>query len=221
MHPEAHFNRRPCLAGLRGDEMNSRILQGLIDSEPPREEGKHRFMGGTCVDCGHPLDEICTANLNLSPTEKGFCESVLPGKKNRRPCLAGRREGVGMHDVVFMIETCTRKSGKSAWPEKWFLTGITLQNREMAVFLATLRQAKRESRGADVNGKFGPQLVKYRVSEWHRELSDTEFKERINTHAARVFDRADSEAEVILTSALGNRSISEHELLEGTSGAAR
>jgi hypothetical protein len=62
--------------------MNSRILQGLIDSEPPREEGKHRFMGGTCVDCGHPLDEICTANLNLSPTEKGFCESVLPGKKN-------------------------------------------------------------------------------------------------------------------------------------------
>jgi hypothetical protein len=79
-------------------------------------------------------------------------------------------------------------------------------------------------------------LVKYRVSEWHRELSDTEFKERINTHAARVFDaiekarakmapedrdRADSEAEVILTSALGNRSISEHELLEGTSGAAR
>jgi hypothetical protein len=31
--------------------------------EPPREEGKHRFLGGTCVDCGHPFDEICTPNL--------------------------------------------------------------------------------------------------------------------------------------------------------------
>jgi hypothetical protein len=33
--------------------------------EPPREEGKHRFMAGTCVDCGRPLDEVCTANLPL------------------------------------------------------------------------------------------------------------------------------------------------------------
>ena len=45
--------------------MDSEFLQALIASEPPREEGKHRFMAGTCVDCGHPLDEICTANLQL------------------------------------------------------------------------------------------------------------------------------------------------------------
>jgi hypothetical protein len=31
-------------------------------AEPPREKGKHRFLGGTCVDCGRPLDDICTAN---------------------------------------------------------------------------------------------------------------------------------------------------------------
>ena len=41
------------------------LLKWLIESEPPREEGKHRFLGGTCVDCGHPLDGICTANLQL------------------------------------------------------------------------------------------------------------------------------------------------------------
>jgi hypothetical protein len=44
---------------------DSELLKELIASEPPREEGKHRFMAGTCVDCGHPLDEICTANLQF------------------------------------------------------------------------------------------------------------------------------------------------------------
>lgn len=45
-------------------------------SEPPREEGRHRFMAGTCVDCGHPLDEACSANLQLqtiSPKQKIDC----------------------------------------------------------------------------------------------------------------------------------------------------
>lgn len=37
----------------------------ILFPEPAREEGKHRFMAGTCVDWGHPLDEICTANLQL------------------------------------------------------------------------------------------------------------------------------------------------------------
>ena len=42
-----------------------------IYPEPPRVEGKHRFMAGTCVDCGHPLDEVCTANLNMpAPTDE-------------------------------------------------------------------------------------------------------------------------------------------------------
>ena len=45
------------------------LLQEMINAEPPREEGKHRFLGGTCVDCGHPLDEICTANLDLAHQE--------------------------------------------------------------------------------------------------------------------------------------------------------
>lgn len=48
-------------------EQDSELLKELIESEPPREEGKHRFLGGTCVDCGHPFDEICTANLDLEP----------------------------------------------------------------------------------------------------------------------------------------------------------
>jgi hypothetical protein len=52
--------------------MEQEALQKLIDSEPPRVEGKHRFLGGTCVDCGHPLDEICTANLDLpAPPNRG------------------------------------------------------------------------------------------------------------------------------------------------------
>ena len=46
---------------------NDELMKELLESEPPREEGKHRFLGGTCVDCGHPLDEICTANLQLKP----------------------------------------------------------------------------------------------------------------------------------------------------------
>ena len=40
-----------------------------INAEPPRKEGEHRFLGGTCVDCGHPLEEICTANLDLPSQE--------------------------------------------------------------------------------------------------------------------------------------------------------
>jgi uncharacterized protein DUF551 len=44
---------------------DSEWVRNLIAKEPAREEGKHRFLGGTCVDCGHPLDEICTANLDL------------------------------------------------------------------------------------------------------------------------------------------------------------
>ena len=31
-------------------------------NEPPKVKGNHRFMAGTCVDCGKPLDEICSAN---------------------------------------------------------------------------------------------------------------------------------------------------------------
>jgi hypothetical protein len=46
-------------------DANEELLQKLIDSEPARQEGKHRFLGGTCVDCGHPFDLICTANLDL------------------------------------------------------------------------------------------------------------------------------------------------------------
>ncbi len=45
------------------------LLQEMINAEPPREEGKHRFLGGTCVDCGHPLDETLTANLDLAHQE--------------------------------------------------------------------------------------------------------------------------------------------------------
>jgi len=32
------------------------------EPEPARERNRHRFMAGTCVDCGHPLDPICNAN---------------------------------------------------------------------------------------------------------------------------------------------------------------
>lgn len=39
--------------------------------EPPRIEGKHRFMAGSCVDCGRPLDPICKANSNLPQHEDG------------------------------------------------------------------------------------------------------------------------------------------------------
>lgn len=46
------------------------VFQELLESEPPREEGKHRFLGGTCVDCGRPFDEICTANLELEPKDR-------------------------------------------------------------------------------------------------------------------------------------------------------
>jgi hypothetical protein len=49
--------------------IDSEYLKELITSEPPREEGKHRFLGGTCVDCGHPFDEICRANLQIKPRE--------------------------------------------------------------------------------------------------------------------------------------------------------
>ena len=55
------------------DWTNEEWLQKLIESEPPRQEGKHRFMAGTCVDCGRPFDPICTANLQLEQkdTRKG------------------------------------------------------------------------------------------------------------------------------------------------------
>jgi hypothetical protein len=40
-----------------------------IFPEPPRVKDKHRFMGGTCVDCGKPLDEICKANSAIPAQE--------------------------------------------------------------------------------------------------------------------------------------------------------
>lgn len=46
----------------------------VLFPEPPRVEGKHRFMGGTCVDCGHPLDDVCTANLDLDGYVSGLRE---------------------------------------------------------------------------------------------------------------------------------------------------
>ena len=54
---------------MRGNETKearlaeNEVFHELLASEPPREEGKHRFLAGTCVDSGHPFDEICTANL--------------------------------------------------------------------------------------------------------------------------------------------------------------
>jgi len=53
-------------------DMQKEINKATEDfyAEPPRQEGKHRFMAGTCVDCGHPLDEICTANLQIEDAPK-------------------------------------------------------------------------------------------------------------------------------------------------------
>ncbi len=41
-----------------------------IYKEPRKVEGKHRFMAGTCVDCGKPLSPICIPYDSLPRSPK-------------------------------------------------------------------------------------------------------------------------------------------------------
>ena len=63
-------------------------LQALIDSEPSRQEGKHRFLGGTCVDCGKPLDKVCAANLNLAAQQPNVPHGAQGEETVVRMCKA-------------------------------------------------------------------------------------------------------------------------------------
>lgn len=43
-------------------------------TEPVKIPGKHRFLGGTCVDCGKPLAKVCAGHYESKPpagSEKG------------------------------------------------------------------------------------------------------------------------------------------------------
>jgi hypothetical protein len=43
-------------------------MKNALATEPQKVQGKHRFMAGTCIDCGHPLDPVCNTNVEaLAP----------------------------------------------------------------------------------------------------------------------------------------------------------